>query len=247
LGESAIHPHLKEMLDDLANKPLKTEFATNGTMLMQFPPEEILRWHIDILSISIDGFDAESYSRYRPNGDYGALRAKVIEFFKMRKKMHCRFPQIRIRNVVFPDTAPKQIKTFAETWLPFADVVICNTLISKHSYEPTETFERCEDILFTMHVRWDGRVPLCGYQPWCGDVEWLGNVYDRSLRDLWHTDRLLEVGKRHAAGDFTGIEFCKNCFYTQERKKILDIARTYDIHRNYLRSRLHKLAIGLEE
>jgi MoaA/NifB/PqqE/SkfB family radical SAM enzyme len=235
------------MLDALANKPLKTEFTTNGTMLMQFPPEEILRWHIDILGISIDGFDAEAYSRYRPKGNYDVLRAKVIEFFKVRKKMRCRFPQIRIRSVVFPDTTPKQIEAFTETWLPFADVVMFNTLISRGSYKPTEKFERCEDILFTIHVRWDGRVPLCGYQLWCGDVEWLGNIHDSSLRNLWHTDRLLEVSKRHAAGDFTEIEFCKNCFYTQGRKRILDIAKTYDTHRNRMLSKLYRLAIGLEE
>jgi len=247
LGEPAMHPHLKEVLAYLANRPLKTEFTTNGTLLMRFPPEEVLKWNIDMLGISIDGFDAESYSRYRPNGDYRALRAKVIELFKTRRKMRVKSPKIRIRNVVFPETTPKQMKAFAETWLPFADVVTFSTLISKRNHKPTETFEPCEDILFTIHVRWDGRVPLCGYQLWCGDVEWLGDLHNCSLKDLWCADRLLQVRKAHASGVFRGIEFCKDCFYTQERKKILSIAKMHDTYRNPVLSRMYRLAVSLME
>lgn len=247
LGEPAMHPYIKEILDDLTDRPLKTEFTTNGTLLMRFPPEEIMNWHIDILGISIDGFDRASYSRYRSNGDYNALRAKVIEFFNTRRKMGARFPKIRIRNVVFPSTTREQIRTFRENWLPFADMVTFNTLIPKGKWEPVETFERCEDILFTIHIRWDGRVPLCGYQLWCGDIEWLGDLHDCSLRDLWCKERLLEVRKHHAGGDFTGIEFCKRCFYTQRKKKILDITKTYDRHRNPVLARIYRFASSFLE
>lgn len=245
LGEPAMHPHIKEILDYLVDRALKTEFTTNGTLLMRFPSEEILNWNVDILGISIDGFDVASYSRYRPNGDYNALRAKVIEFFNTRRKMAARFPKIRIRNVVFSDTTPEQIRTFRENWLPFADVVTFNSLISKDKC--AETFERCEDVLFTAYVRWDGRVPLCGYQLWCGDIEWLGDLHDCSLRDLWCKERLLEVRNRHAAGDFTGIEFCKRCFHTQRRKKILDITKTHDRHRNSVLSRIYRVALSFLE
>ncbi len=243
LGEPAMHPRIKEILDYLANRPFKIEFTTNGTLLMRFPPEEILNWHIDILSISIDGFDAASYSRYRPNGDYNALRAKTIEFFNTRRKMAAKFPKIRIRNVVFPGTTLKQIRAFTENWLPFADMVTFNTPIAKRKYEPARKLERCEDILFTIHIRWDGRVPLCGYQLWCGDIEWLGDLHDFSLRDLWYKDRLLEVRKCHAAGDFAGIEFCKYCFYSQRRKRILDTTEAHDRHRKPGLSKIYRFAI----
>jgi hypothetical protein len=247
LGEPALHPHLEEMLDDLADKPLKTEFTTNGTLLMRFDSEKILGWPLDILGISIDGFDAKSYSRYRPNGDYDMLRRKVKKLFETKRKMGHRFPLLRIRNVVFPETTPEQIEAFTRSWLPFADIITFNTLISKFDYEPNENFRRCEDILLTMHVRWDGRVPLCGYQLWCGGSEWLGSIRDHSLEELWHADRLLEVSKCHADEVFTGIDFCKNCFYTQKRKIILDISKSHDRYRNAALSRMYRLAISLCE
>jgi len=246
LGEPAMHPHVKEMLDYLADTHLKIEFTTNGKLLMIFHPEEILKWRIDVLGISIDGFDEASYSRHRPNGDYNALRAKIIELFNARSKMRAKFPKIRIRNVVFPFTTPEQIRTFTEYWLPFADIVTFNTLISKGKFATAQTFERCDEILFTINIRWDGRVPICGYQLWCGDVEWLGDLDDHTLRDLWCSERLLEVRKHHAAGDFKGIEFCKRCFFTQRKKNILETNEKHDRHRNSVLSRINRFAIGIE-
>jgi sulfatase maturation enzyme AslB (radical SAM superfamily) len=241
LGEPAMHPHIKEMLDYLADTHLKIEFITNGELLMRFRPKEILKWRIDKLDISIDGFDRASYSRHRPNGDYDTLRAKVIEFFNARTKMRAGFPKVQIRNVLFPSTTPDQIRTFTEHWLPFADAVTFITLISKCKFAAPQTFERCEDILFTINIRWDGRVPLCGYQLWCADVEWLGNLHDYSLRDLWFSERLLEVRKRHATLDFEGIEFCKHCFFTQQKKNVQENRKTYDKYRNPALSLINRL------
>lgn len=238
-GEPAMHPHIKEILQYLADKNFKTEFTTNGTLLMRFPPEEILNLHIDMLGISIDGFDEVSYSRYRPGGDYKTLRAKVIELFNMRKTMAAEFPKIRIRNVIFPETTREQIRNFAENWLPFADIVTFNALVSKMS-EPSMLLERCEDILFTIHVLWDGSVPLCGYQSWCDHIEWLGNLRDYSLRDLWWNERRLEVRKSHVFRDFTGIEFCRRCFATQRRKQILEIAKTQDRYKSPFLARIYR-------
>ncbi|MFX1301100.1 MAG: radical SAM protein [Promethearchaeota archaeon] len=247
LGEPAMHADIEEILDYLADKSLKIEFTTNGTFLMRFPPEQILNWHIDILGISIDGYDATSYSYYRPKGNYNLLREKIIKLYLTRQKMRRRFPKIRIRNVAFPKTTYDQIRVFTDDWLPFADIVTFNTLIQKSLTETTQKFERCTDILFTMHVRWDGRVPLCGYQLWCGDTEWLGDLHNCALTDLWCLSRLLELRKHHTEGDFTKIDFCKRCFYTQRRKDAINITRTHDKHKNPVLSQLYRFAFALSE
>jgi len=239
LGEPAMHPHISEILEYLADKNIKTEFTTNGTLMMRLPSDEILSMHIDLLGISIDGFDAASYSLYRPGGDYNTLRERVVELFNMRKKMAVEFPKILIRNVVFPNTRPEQIRAFAEEWLPFADVVTFHALISKMS-EPTKTFERCEDILFTMHVAWDGSVPLCGYQLWCDHVEWLGNLRNLSLRDLWWNERRLKVLKSHKILDLAELDFCRRCFHAQRRKRIQEITRAYDKYRSPFQRRIYR-------
>jgi MoaA/NifB/PqqE/SkfB family radical SAM enzyme len=69
-------------------------------------------------------------------------------------------------------------------------------------------------LFFHAHVRWDGRVPLCGYQP--TKQEYLGDLNKLSLEEIWSTSgRLEEVRTAHRLRHFDEVSFCKSCFYTQ--------------------------------
>jgi len=73
----------------------------------RFLPEQICAWPIDILGISIDGFDADSYRRLRPGGDYNKVRNLVMALSAYKKTLGRRRPVVRIRHVIMPGTKPK--------------------------------------------------------------------------------------------------------------------------------------------
>jgi hypothetical protein len=72
-------------------------------------------------------------------------------------------------------------------------------------------------LFFKAIVRWDGRVPLCGYQSnQESKQEYMGDLNKLSLKEIWSTSgRLEEVRTAHRLRHFDEVSFCKSCFYTQ--------------------------------
>ncbi|WP_431735545.1 SPASM domain-containing protein [Cellulosispirillum alkaliphilum] len=94
------------------------------------------------------------------------------------------------------------------------DYIRFNTLTSGHE-EETTTLKRCSEIYFTIYIRWDGLVPLCGHIHWYSDVEWAGDVHKNSIQDLWNCSRLTEIRNAHHGMDLACFEFCKRYSKTQ--------------------------------
>jgi len=238
LGEPALHPYLPQMMDYIMHRPFKVELVTNGTLVRTFSPQTILNWHIDLLDISIDGHDEASYARCRPGGDYIDLRRKVIELYAAKSVAKSRFPEIHIRNILFSTTTHEQVLEFKQRWLPFADVVRFNVLMTGCEREP-RVLKVCHHIEFSTHVQWDGRVPLCEHQIWYSNMEWVGNLQQNSLAELWRHPRLNDLRAAHHNGDLRDYAFCRRCFCSQQDH--LKLRVTYDQHRNPVVSRWRQL------
>ena len=67
-GEPSLHPELKQIMEYLKDKQIKVEFCTNGALFEKYSMSEILDWNIDLLDISVDGMDKNSYNKIRRNG-----------------------------------------------------------------------------------------------------------------------------------------------------------------------------------
>ncbi len=232
LGEPALHPNLADMLDYLQQRSIRTELVTNGTLLMKFTPQQIMDWGIEKLGISIDGHDSASYSRHQPGGgNYDILRSKVVDLFSARKAAHKRFPEIEVRNIIFPETSSDDIRIYQQNWLPFSDNVSFTPLRSGEDSK-VEAFAGCWEPDFAINVRWDGRVPLCGQQLWYAETEWLGNVEESNLKTFWKSQRLQNLRTAHHNLDLCDFEFCKRCLDTQDPRPIVANAIKWNKHRN---------------
>lgn len=94
LGEPAMHSDIAKFLDYLKYFRQKVSIVTNGLLLDRFPPEQILDWNIDSLTISVDGFDENSYHQHRPGGNYQQLKANVQSLYEARSKRKSRYPRM---------------------------------------------------------------------------------------------------------------------------------------------------------
>jgi hypothetical protein len=59
-----------------------------------------------------------------------------------------------------------------------------------------------------MHVRFNGQVPLCGYE---GHREWIGGLAASKVGEVWRAPRLDEVRRLHSRRDLSDLPFCKTC------------------------------------
>lgn len=211
LGEGALHPELPAVLRTLTRHEIKVRLYTNGTLFERFRPEEIFSWGLDGIVLSIDGLDERSFERLRAGGDYRWTRAALQTFSAARSKRGGANPRIQIRHVIMPRETSDQLAAFKRDWLELGgDTVKFNALARRYDRKRIEDMTRpaCRDIRREVHIRWDGRVPLCGYG---GDREWLGDLRESSLREIWRAPRLNEVRAAHEAGDLTGLPMCRTC------------------------------------
>jgi pyruvate-formate lyase-activating enzyme len=244
LGEPGMHPEVERFLDYLSGKGIKVNFVTNGTLLERFPPERICAWPIDILGISIDGTDAESYNRLRPGGDYAKLRQRVTALHAHKKANRLSRPVVQIRHVLMPSEKPEEIESYRRDWLTLSNQVNFNTYSPRQlkTHIPDRNLTRCNDqLFFEANVRWDGRVPLCAYQFGSGVQEFLGDLHKNSLEEIWASDRLEEVRTAHQQRQFDKASFCRSCFVTQCKDRLVGNKKRFNLAHSMLTNLINRV------
>jgi MoaA/NifB/PqqE/SkfB family radical SAM enzyme len=213
LGEPALHKDLAALMEQVANHRIRCLLYTNGELFKRFTPEQITRWNIETLIVSIDGLDAASFNRIRAGADYHEVSESMKQFFQARERLGVRRPEIEVRHVIFPNETPADLLRFRTKWLAVSDTVKFNYL-----YFPTVPKEavrttRCRDIRREFYVYWDGRVPLCSMQYIANANEWLGNVRDSTITELWNHPRLNQVRELHGRRELDNVPFCRTCTF----------------------------------
>jgi radical SAM protein with 4Fe4S-binding SPASM domain len=189
----------------------------------------------DLLSASVAGLsDKEIVERRSPIdilGFYENLKYIHDNRHVIRKEDGGISPNIHISTHIYPhemETRKEEIEIFKEKWLKVCDsVVIKPTMLDQHHLEfdefmkpsnlqytdiTTTKFERTAPCLETsrrLSVNSDGDI-WCGHHNSEDFGDLLGNVYDNSLRDIWHSETMNDFRKEVRAGIFNR-EGCKSC------------------------------------
>jgi MoaA/NifB/PqqE/SkfB family radical SAM enzyme len=208
LGEPALHPQFRLFMNLLKQHGVRSTLYTNGTLLREYDHEEILNWGVRVLVVSIDGVDAESFERIRVGGDYDLIKKAVGAFYQLKKRLKYRKPELEIRHVIMPNEPRNELVSFRVTWLEIADTVKFNYLFPLTPAPVIEERPMCRDIMREFYIRWDGRVPLCGYQS-----AWLGDLHTASIRELWHDAKLQELRQVHRKRDLSAAPVCRSCSF----------------------------------
>lgn len=194
----------------------KISITTNGSLLETYPPDIILSWNIDLLNISIDGYDEKSYIAHRPEGNYANLRNNLKMLYNARKRYGLKFPLIRIANVLFPDIIHEdKINEFKKNWIQYADMIAFTALFPLEKKKYTNLIQ-CSDSFFIINIRWSGSVPICGYNL----NKWIGNVSNSTILNLFNSDERKKLQDFHLKIYFDNIPFCMERFYGQEKDNI---------------------------
>ncbi len=231
-GESSLHPDLKIMMEYMRSKRIKVEFTTNGSIFEKYSFDEILSWNIDILGISIDGVDEDSYNKIRINGNYYKLKQYLTDFYNYRNSLTIKYPVIKVRNVIFPHFHFHQIEDFKKEWLQISDYVNFNTFCPIDGSDNFTDQLRCKAIFFDAHVRWDGSVPLCDNLFLYSKDIWLGNLKQNSLRELWKHSLLSEAREFHLKRNLDTLHGCKFCFKAHKNKLIINNFKQLNASKN---------------
>ncbi|MFB0610998.1 radical SAM protein [Aurantiacibacter poecillastricola] len=214
LGEVSLHPRFKDCVAYASEQGIPIEITSNGHIFEVLSPKQIVESSIVRLAISIDGFGDGTYEKMRPGGNYKRLREQVEEFYRY-KKGKSDAPLFTIRNVLLGKTPEKraaQAERFRGEWSELCDGLGFNDYVPARLTEVNEGPPRvCDDILYNLHIEWDGRTPLCTLQHTICEAEYTGNVYDVPLAEVWNDPRRVEVRQAHVNGDLSTSKFCLKC------------------------------------
>ncbi len=216
LGEPSLHPDCGKFMRSLNDRAVKSIFYTNGSLLQRFAHDLVLEWKIPHLVVSVDGVDLQSYEHQRVGGNYEHLRATLQAFHRRRAELGHAKPMIEVRHVILPQETDAQLADFKRTWMEVADTVMFNHIIPSGpiSADVQPPSRRCRDIRREMYVRWNGRVPVCGYQYLVNKDEWIADLHEATIRNAWHHNMLNKRRRHHLRGGTAIPAFCAVCSQT---------------------------------
>lgn len=195
-GEPALHPHFHELmslLDMLRGKPVHTLVYTNGTLFERFSAQDIIRWNIHRIVVSIDGIDAKSYERIRVGGNYRKLTKLVCDFRGFRDRSSGQKPLIEIRHVVMEDETLKELLRFRRHWIPPGDIVKFQSLYVVGEPGGQISVGANRTIRRELSIGWNGNVPL-----WGSANGYAGNSESQTIEELWL--RIRDFLQEHCGG-----------------------------------------------
>ena len=232
-GESLLHPRLLEMIAYAKERRLYTRLHTNGSLLSEKMAEGILSSGLDRLSFSFDGYDKETYEKFRAGGQFEKTVDNIVRFLEIKKRAQAKKPLTVIEVVASDQEKRKDTSLIKDRLLALFKHLRPSNLVIKRSHnwageleaeEPKEGYSLCSFPWNTLVIFWNGSVLPCP-QDFFGRTE-IGNVRDSSLRNIWNGERMITLRKKLARGDRTDLTSCLRCDRIR-RKTFLGVPREY--------------------
>jgi len=241
MGEPLLHKNIVAMVSCVAQKNIKAELLTNATMLNEEMARALIKAGLDMLWISVDGFDRSGYEKIHKGSEFDIIK-KNIEYFN-KIKGNCK---MGLTFVVMQDNIDELIKVN-----DFADMMGFDMINLSYAIpcDPVKTIDSCYDTGFrigkqkrvdfseyhsrkTNHcpfieekncfVKWNGEVVPC-MQLLHSSYSYLyeekrkiqaksfGNVESESLAELWDGREYVDFRKRVREFDFPDCTICDGC------------------------------------
>jgi len=240
-GEPMLHPHMVEMIEYAKARGARVWLNTNSSMFGPTPKlreklRRIIAAGVDLIEFSMDAGDAETYAKLRP--PHRALPRDPQKWFsdhvdniraalQLRKEL--RVPTRIVVSMIRQQAMEGKLEQAVRFWIDEVgvDEVITRKFLSwddnteiplgraldRHLYADlsTERQEPCVWPFERLNVDTLGRVALCGQDISFRTADQFPNVWNASLKDIWHGEAFTWYRKMHLAGRGAEAWPCRGC------------------------------------
>lgn len=215
-GEPMAHPRYADMLGYAKANGVGTLTSfTNGIYLDQHR-DAVLEAPLDMIEISADAPDAETYRAWRRTDNFGRIHAAVTDLHRARQECPDSPTRIVVSAVDHPDFRPHR-EAFLDCWRPVADKVIVRPY---HTYagrlEDPYACERgrgdyvpCVQLWERFSINTWGQVNAC-YNDW-GDAELVGDLHEpgSTIKTVWRSAAFEAIREATLKGPH--LKCCQTC------------------------------------
>jgi radical SAM protein with 4Fe4S-binding SPASM domain len=226
-GEPLLHPGFFSFIRNSGN--IRSVISTNGHFLSEENSEKIVRSGLNKLIISLDGFDQETYSAYRINGNVETVMDGIKNISDARRKHNSSLKIeiqilvnklnenqiLQMRKLATFHNASLKLKSMQiisknsfETWLPGSGK-FRRYKIRNGEYQIKNSLPgRCARLFLSPVVTWDGKVLPCCFDKDADHV--MGDLNLESFNEIWNGSKY-RLFRRVLLSDRSAIAICRNC------------------------------------
>ena len=221
-GEPLLHPELHKLVHDSKQSGLvDVFFNTNGLLLTEEKSIQLIEAGLDRITISCEGYNEESYRKYRDGASFDTLVNNIKTLQKKKKDFETNKPQVRVQAVLLPEIIPLLDK-YKSFWETIADEVSCRDYQDLNNIEEILASSWvCPFIFQRISVLWDGTVLPCDRDLKVENP--LGNVKDVSIHKIWTGDFMNKMRQSHIVGRSHEVDICRRCPFREREIKKLEI------------------------
>jgi radical SAM protein with 4Fe4S-binding SPASM domain len=226
-GESLLHKGIYDMIKYAKDRGVVLKLHTNATCLDEFNTRNILESNLDYISFSFDGFDRETYEKYRAGARYDKTMKNILRFLQLKKNLQKNRPFTVLELIDYSSYddsyALKNLSSFKKQ---FAGLPLDKILVKKpHNFagnvdiktsEDDSVYSPCTFLWHSLIIFWNGDVLPCT-QDFHGQLS-LGNLKDQSLSEIFHGEKMLSLRNKALTGSLQEIKPCSGCDMIRRRK-----------------------------
>ena len=215
-GEPLLDPHLIGRVKIAHQNGIQVYFSCNPTNMNDGLLKELLDAGVEYIKYSIDGLDSKTLEKYRGvKADIKEIYSIVNKTIDMIKKGN--YPTILVLTMLEFGNNLEQTKRFMKEWEDKDVFVYIKNSHNRWLYNEENTPENtshhtrtyCEYPFMSMSIWQDGTVVPCSLD-FDGALA-MGNANEKSLKDIWNSEKYKKFRRMHITGNFPKKHTCKIC------------------------------------
>jgi len=215
-GEPLLDPRMPEMVKYAKDSDIiEVMFNTNATLLDEEKSRALIEAGLDKLICSVDGCTKDVYENVRIGANFETTLENIKTMQRLKEEMGSKKPIVRVQMVDTPRNH-HQIDEYLKFWGEIADHVAIEDMldwdIKEEDHTPLKDFA-CAQLWQRLIILADGDVLPCCRATRGGNekLEVLGNVKEKSISEIWHSDKLNSFRELHKKGDSHKMRLCRLC------------------------------------
>ena len=236
IGEPLLHPQISEALKIVSRLP-RWAVGTNGQALDGERIESLIESRFGDLTLSLDAISPEVHAKMRPGLHFTTVLENVLNLFNRLKRVK-RFWRYIYIQLILTNENQSEMQPFIDYWLTKTKELEGVVVFIKPMYQwpgldnpyypgPTAIIRENPRVLWgplnvstsfretcNLFNDWAMIQSDGAYQPCCMNVEddfKIGNVKEKTILELYHSEKMNEYRRLFKNKQFDLIPFCGGC------------------------------------
>ncbi|MFX1256858.1 MAG: radical SAM/SPASM domain-containing protein [Promethearchaeota archaeon] len=188
-------------------------FVTNGSLLTPEASKKLIDAGLDEISISLEGFEKETYEKYRKGLNFDTIMYNLKSLKQLRRDK--KKPKIILTTIDMEEDGGN-IKKHKKIFKDIYDIIFIKKLAdwagqkSEYAQDFVSRKIPCNYLWTHFNIAWNGDVCLCCRDS-CECRVILGNVKQNSIKEIWHGSKY----EKYRKAQFEGRDIfpCNECKY----------------------------------